>query len=1367
MSSLSMLGFPKLQGSANYDSWSKRIKAFLIHQDFWWVTVEPRPSEKDDYDSKLGNIIRHQDASLPLAVRQNTWDLTNNKAFTSIQFQIEDEPLQQVEEITNANLLLAKCKALWATQGFSARNNLFQQLLAVKLEGSATTQAYVDSLKSIQSKIVQMGEQIPDWILTSILFNNLGQSWETWTQHVIQGIREQSPFSATSTFDTFLPQILDEDRRRTTSEESKAFYTNKPSTCVHCKKQHRSEDCWTKFPAKRPEGTRPRCSHCQKLGHVTEKCFQKFPHLKKSLAAPAIQSADDTSCAFISTSALTTNANSSSLWYLDSGATDHMCFSKKAFKTITPYVCSVQTANKSVLQSEGIGEVVVSGKHRNITLKNCLFVPSLGFNLVSVPRITSANCTVLFRHNGAEITNEQNAVLATASSFNNAVILDMSLPLSLSTSSQPPTLNTWHKRLGHLNFTAVSALPKYVSGMNISPSPAPPCESCVIGKMTNSISRTPLTRPASKLETVHTDLFGPITPTSLGGARYGVTFTDEHSRFTWISFLKSKDEVFLKFKQWETMVERQSGCKIKTLHSDNGGEYASNRFQDSLRNSGIVWKPTVPYSPEQNGIAERKNRTIFDRVRTIFHQTGLPKYLWAELAASVIYLQNQCLPQAQSATPFELWTGVKPDLSHLRILGCSAYQHIPKSTGRTKLDDTGRKCYLVGYESRQVFRLFEPEANRVVRAKSVVFHEDQEITLLFPADEISNSPQTLFEKSDEEPSKTDSGESTRSDPAPENSRRSSSPDPLSTAEPVPKSSKQKPNVPTPPPINGRRKFHHSPESETEDELNAAAPYITTHKRQALLSTQLTTPEPTSLSEAMKGLEAQKWKEAMNEEYDSLMENDTWSLAVLPDDRVPLGGKWVFKRKLDAAGQVVRYKARYVVRGFQQKHGIDYDLTFAPVVKSTSYRLLFALVAERNLELEQMDIKTAFLYGSLDETIFVEQPKGFSDGSTSVCLLKKALYGLKQSPRVWYHTLSDFLHSIGFLHVDSDYSLFKNESGIFIAIYVDDLLMAGPDKDALKELKKQFSDRFKMTDLGSCAYYLGVEVYRDRSVRKLWLSQRSYLTQILTRFDALGLNPSATPMDCGIELHRTEPPEQADVTTIQQFQSAIGSLLYASTITRPDIAFAVNRLGQFASNPNSIHQAALKRVLRYLKGTTNLSLEFSAPFPNIEPTQLVGWSDADWAGDKISRRSTGSHCFFWNGNLISWSTKRQPTVALSTCEAEYMSLTQATKEAIWLQSLISNFESIPKATPINGDNKSSISLAHDPAFHARVKHIDIQHHFVREKVESNQIILNYVPTAEMIADGFTKPLPKTTFELFRDRLQLVPLPIEGGCSKSNQ
>ena len=1360
MSSLSMLTFPKLQGSANYDSWAKRIKAFLIHQDLWWVTVEPRPSERDDHDCKTGNITRHSDLSLPLAVRQNTWDLTNNKAFTSIQFQIDDEPLLQVEDITNANHLLAKCKALWATQGFSARNNLFQQLLSVKLEGSPTTQAYLDSLKSVHSKILHMGEQIPDWILTSILFNNLGPSWETWTQHVIQGIREQSPSSATSTFDTFLPQILDEDRRRTTTEESKAFYTNKPPTCVHCQKQHRSEDCWTKFPAKRPEGTRPRCSHCNRVGHLTEKCFQKFPHLKKSVAAPAIQSNNDSSCAFLSTSALTTNAQSSSLWYLDSGATDHMCFSRDAFTTITPYVCSVQTANKSVLQSEGIGEVVVPGKHRNITLKNCLFVPSLGFNLVSVPRITSAKCTVLFRHNGAEITNDQKTILATASSFNNAVVLDLSSPLSLAVSTSPPTLDTWHKRLGHLNYTAVSSLPKHVSGMDISPSSASPCESCVIGKMTNSISRTPLSRPALKLETVHTDLFGPITPVSLGGAKYGVTFTDEHSRFTWISFLRTKDEVFSKFKQWEAMVERQSGCKIKTLHSDNGGEYASNQFQDSLKKSGIVWKPTVPYSPEQNGIAERKNRTIFDRVRTILHQTSLPKTLWAELAASVIYLQNHCLPQAQSATPFELWTGVKPDLSHLRILGCSAYQHIPKSTGRTKLDETGRKCYLVGYESRQVFRLFDPEANRVVRAKSVVFHEDQQSAFIYPAEDAGNSLPTPIDSLDEEPSKTESSSSESNPPIPatEHSRRLSSPDPLHTAEPIPKSTKPKPNVPNPTPITGRRKFHHSPESETEDELNAAGPYLNSHKRQALLSTKLPAPEPTSLNEAMTGPEAQKWKEAMEEEYDSLMENTTWSLESLPAGREALSGKWVFKKKLGPDGQVSRYKARFVVRGFEQKYGLDYNLTFAPVVKSTTYRVLFSLVAKHDLELEQMDIKTAFLYGTLDETVYVQQPPGFTDGSPRVCLLKRALYGLKQAPRVWYQTLTLFLESIGFYHIDADYSLFRNKAGTMIAIYVDDLLLAGPDKDAIQSLKAQFAERFKMTDLGPCHYYLGVEVIRNRATKELWLTQRQYLRQLLAKFDAENLNPTATPMETGMRLVRADADHIASKQTTVQFQSAVGSLLYASTITRPDLAFVVGLLGRFASKPDEKHQQALKRVFRYLIGTFHYGLHFaesrSSNPPSTEP--IYGYSDADWGGEHDGRRSTGGYCFFHANNLVSWSTKRQPTVALSTCEAEYMALTQAAKEAIWLKSLLPSLGLQQDTITIYEDNKSSIDLSHDPTFHARVKHIDIQHHFIREKVEADIISLVHVPSCDMIADIFTKALPRNTFEELRDRLHVLPI-----------
>ena len=508
-------------------------------------------------------------------------------------------------------------------------------------------------------------------------------------------------------------------------------------------------------------------------------------------------------------------------------------------------------------------------------------------------------------------------------------------------------------------------------------------------------------------------------------------------------------------------------------------------------------------------------------------------------------------------------------------------------------------------------------------------------------------------------------------------------------------------------------------------------------------------EPKSWKDAMLHNGQERWLQAANDEMDSLISNNTWTLVDPPLNRSILKGKWVFKYKRGPLGEVIRHKARWVVKGYGQQQGIDYDETFASVVKPMSYKALFAIAAALDLEIEQMDIKTAFLYGNVQEDIFVEQPHGLGDDSGQVCKLNKALYGLKQSPRIWYKTLSQFLHEAGFTPLDADHSVFVKDS-TYIAIYVDDLLLIGPDKADIKQIKDQLSQRFSMTDLGPVAFYLGMTVTRDRKNRILRLSQRSYLEEGIKTIGQWDSPPQKIPMNTG----RLEPAGEdycAEPEFKTQYQSAVGTLMYAMLGTRPDIAYAVSSVSRYAANPTPAHMTAVKRIFSYLRGTIDLQLTFRGKL-----TDLVGYSDSDWGGDPTTHRSTAGFVFNIGSGAISWSSKRQPTVALSTCEAEYQAQTQAAKEAVWLRSLLQDLnptEQTPYATIIYCDNQSAIALAKDPKFHPRTKHIAIQHHWVREKIAEQVVDLEYIQTSKQVADGLTKALPKDTFIAFCDALGL--------------
>ena len=333
-------------------------------------------------------------------------------------------------------------------------------------------------------------------------------------------------------------------------------------------------------------------------------------------------------------------------------------------------------------------------------------------------------------------------------------------------------------------------------------------------------------------------------------------------------------------------------------------------------------------------------------------------------------------------------------------------------------------------------------------------------------------------------------------------------------------------------------------------------------------------EPKTYQQARNDTYWPKWQDGMTTECDSLRKNKTWTLVERPADRKVLRGKWVYKLKRGPGGDIARWKARWVVRGFEQVEGLDYTETFASVVKPMSYKALFAIAAALDLEIEQMDVQTAFLYGQIDEEIYVEQPTGLEDGTNRVCKLNRALYGLKQSPRIWFQTLAQFLKTLGFEPLSADLGVFTNGL-IFIAVYVDDLLIFGSSKGEIQKLKGALSKRFHMTDLGPCSYYLGMTIQRDRRKREIRLSQKGYIEKILRDFDMWDSNPVLTPMDTS-KLVKAEEDYHCEEKLKQMYCQIVGSLMYIMMGTRADIAFAVSVLSRYMSNPNQSHLTAAKR-----------------------------------------------------------------------------------------------------------------------------------------------------------------------------------------------
>jgi len=459
---------------------------------------------------------------------------------------------------------------------------------------------------------------------------------------------------------------------------------------------------------------------------------------------------------------------------------------------------------------------------------------------------------------------------------------------------------------------------------------------------------------------------------------------------------------------------------------------------------------------------------------------------------------------------------------------------------------------------------------------------------------------------------------------------------------------------------------------------------------------------------------------------------------LPAGVKPIPVKWVFKIKRDAKGNIERYKARLVAKGFMQREGVDFTNVFAPVSKHSTLRALLALVAEEGMHLHQLDVKTAFLNGKLEEDLYMVQPPGYRRGGPSmVCHLRKALYGLRQAPRAWYTTLRGKLEALGFKASDADASLFvldKGEHKVFMLVYVDDILVACKCGQAVRDVKQLVGSLFDVRDLGEARFFLGMEITRDWEKGSIKLSQHKAVADIIMRFGMGEAKLSSTPMSTATRLSKGGS-KPLDETTA--FMEMVGCLLYLASCTRPDIAQSVGALSRYMSCPTQQHWSTAKGVVRYLAGTIDYGIHFTKG-----AGALSGYCDADYAGDVDTRRSTTGYVFVLNGGAVSWSSKLQPTVAVSTAEAEYMAAASAVKEALWLRKLVCDFGiSIEEPVVIHSDNQAALKLLTNPIVSARSKHIDVLHHFARDRVARQEVVFAYSHTSEMVADCFTKAVPK--------------------------
>jgi len=1048
-----------------------------------------------------------------------------------------------------------------------------------------------------------------------------------------------------------------------------------------------------------------KCFECGKSGHVRSNCyiFRKKKAQKKASASVAAN--DDGTVLFAS--ALVSGDIHSDSWIIDSGATQHMCNNVEAFreKSKLAEIIKIQVGDGRIINSEYIGSVSLKlnlpgNKVSNCKLRNVLFVPELAHNLISVSQASMSGNAVKFSDDKCEITNEQKLV-AVGSKVGKLYLLDLIRDVATRCSSVSDDERLWHNRFCHLGINNLRKLVKndMVKGTNFEVTDEKfLCTNCFDGKMCKSPIPSVEKRNLKPFDLIYSDVCGPVSPASLGNGKYFVSFIDHCTRYSWVYIIKNKSEVFKTFKDWKTLVENLYETKVKIIRSDNGGEYTSAEFESFLLNEGIVHEKTIPRTPEQNGVAERKNRTIFEAVRSMLSQSGLPKSFWGEAVSTANYVINRSPSAALSnITPYEALNKRKPNVGHFRVFGCVTYSHIPDEM-RRKLDFKSKRCVFVGYgNTTKGYRLYDFVAKRVFYSRNLFFDESQFLK---------------FEKEHESLDINANGDSVIQFSLPD--------DTCDSAEPVD--------------VNIRRSTRVRREPDRYGEW--------------LYTCNSDSVDPKTIKEALARTDSSEWQMAMQKEFDAITNNKVWSLVQPKPDQKLIKTKWVFKRKLGADGSPTSYKARLVAQGFSQRPGVDYDETFSPVVRFESVRSIFAIAAQHDLTIHHMDFTSAFLNGELKEDLYVSQPEGFivPGQEQMVCRLHKSLYGLKQSPKCWNSSLDSFLLDLGYNKLDGDSCIYMRDDvdGVnIIAVYVDDLLICAKS-DSINSIKRAISSRYAVNDLGKLKYFLGINVsqYEDKIV----ISQSAYTKSLIRKFGLENAKSVSTPGDASSFLEKAT--DESKLFDCEIYQSAVGALLYLSTKTRPDIAYCVSNVAKFSSLPTVEHWTAVKRILRYLKGTENLGIAYRRN--NFE--SCSGYADADWAGDRTDRRSTSGYCFKLNGGLISWRSNKQTCVALSTAEAEYVALAAAAQEAAWLRTLFTGLKFCNgDAIVINEDNQAAIYLSKDSRNHPKTKHISIKYHFVRDMIEREEISVKYCPTTGMLADIFTKTMPAAKFVKLRDMI----------------
>lgn len=1334
---------PKLNGK-NYSSWKSMLTTYLELNDL--------------YDTVFG--------SDDVVVEK----YTELRARLVIQETLDEKHRMQTQNCKTSKEIIRRLTKTYAEATRANLSTILQKYYTFKKAPEDDMSSHLAKLEVMRSELAELGQEQTDDMFIYRILETLPKEYE-----LLKMMWDNAP-TELQTVPEIQSRILRQERKlRDTAEATRiteALMVSKPST-----------DKSQKYKSIQERKKHTHCAKCGYKGHWARECktkpenYAKKPDSDDTKGQASQEKEISRKSVFTVTKSVPMQENH---WFADSAATQHMCNKANWFTSLRyfnePEECSLGNGSKIKVLGEGTVDLIshLGDREAQVTLQDVLYIPELSTNLLSIGIATEHGVKTIFCDDQCNLYQGDSKV-ATGKRYGRSLYL-MTMVAAKAENHRAllcqgeRTISEWHKTLGHVSNKRIEALAKDPAlGISITKKQAElDCADCPAGKGKHSSHPLSTTNRATVPgERVHVDLSGIINPAAISGAKYYLLCKDECTTYTYGYLLREKSSVNLALAQMLIEFETDSGYRVKRLQSDNGSEFVNQQTKILFAKEHVVHETVAPYTPQQNGRIEREIQSITNMARTMLYSAKVPIELWDEAIRTAVYLRNRLPNKSTQRTPFELFMQRKPSLKHLVSFGTEAHVVI-SGHHLTKFEPRTEPGHVVGFTARSnTYRVYLCQSKRVLESSDVIFKPhgsyscETAKTDSRSSDTVRQDATVHVQGSDSQTGRENSGKKKGCvgsavlneffdayvNPVGKESTRLSE-TAKSDAVPPPTLSTIDLTKPERDPDENllenmnESEFDRLPEAPT---LETIAESSEIEQEQAFDELDIdqgscavmmvTSDEPRSYKEAMSSKDSDNWSQAVREELDAHKRNGTWSIATKPNNKAILTTKWVFKIKRKLDGATERYKARLVVRGFEQVAGLDFHETYAPVARYESIRILIALAAHYEMTYIQFDVKTAFLYGILAEEVYIQIPEGLDLSNDHALKLNKGLYGLKQAPRVWNNKFTETIEKLGFKPTYADNCVFHNpHSRLYLCIYVDDGLIFGPNATTLETPIRYLKEHFDIRVVTGTAF-IGMEIMPIE--RGFFVHQQHYAKEILERFQMSNCAPVSAPLETG---HQLTMISETDKDLDCPYREAIGALQFLAGNTRPDLLHCVALLAKFSACPKEKHWAAIKRVLRYLRGTLSLGIKFEKE-NKLKP---IAYTDADWASDATNRKSiSGSLILMSNGPIIFRSAQQQ-LVALSTTEAEFIAAADTVKELIWMRTMLKELRVDHERAELRCDSQTAIRLIKNPEFHRRTKHIDIKYHFIREHWNNETFTILYVSTDEQLADYLTKAVPRKRF-----------------------